>query len=180
MADREKLIEEILLASGGSITGRIRLQKIVYLLEQLGLGGGFRYAYHHYGPYSEGLSRAIDRAKVLKKSIDEDMQPFTYGSGFYSIYKLTKHDPENDRFPNYLGKVNFDQAKEFIRRMKETSSVTIELAATIHWLRDKEKVQDWKAELKARKGSKVTDENLKQATDLLTKLGLIDEMPQQA
>ena len=57
MIDRHtSLLAALLHAAGAEIIGAIRLQKIVYLLEQLGMGGEFWFSYHHYGPY---LSRHV-------------------------------------------------------------------------------------------------------------------------
>lgn len=44
---------------GGELVGKVRLQKTVYLLDQLGLNSGFSYEYHHYGRYSEELAEQV-------------------------------------------------------------------------------------------------------------------------
>jgi uncharacterized protein YwgA len=54
-------------AMGGSLDQRIRLQKAAYLLQRRGVED-FRpasFKYHHYGPYSRGLSDAIQAAVSL-------------------------------------------------------------------------------------------------------------------
>ena len=56
--------------------------------------------------------------------------------------------------------------------MKEEQSVIIELAATIHWLKEKENVADWRDELKRRKASKADDAKILQAERLLEALQL--------
>ena len=45
-ADVAKVIE----LNGGELIGRTRLQKTFYFLERLGVGFGFDFQYHHYGP----------------------------------------------------------------------------------------------------------------------------------
>lgn len=169
MTEREELVRTVLQAAGGKITGRIRLQKMLYLLEQLGLGGGFQFSYHNYGPYSEDLARALERATILDKTIQEEKKAFVGGGGFYSIYSLTNND---DPLPEKIGGITVEAAQAHIRAMKDTTSVVIELAATIHWLREKEKVGDWCSELKIRKGSKAQDESINKAEALLQGLGL--------
>ena len=84
MSEGERLVEAVLRAADGEIIGRIRLQKIFYLLEQIGLGAPFRISYHHYGPYSEELSVAVDRAHVLDETISE--KKVQTQDGFYSVY----------------------------------------------------------------------------------------------
>jgi uncharacterized protein len=53
-------IPSLVVAAGGQVPGRVRLQKIVYLLDQIGLESGFTFEYHHYGPYSEGLAEQVE------------------------------------------------------------------------------------------------------------------------
>ena len=52
-------IPSLVVAAGGEIVGKIRLQKVVYLLDQMGLNSGFSYQYFHYGPYSEDLAERV-------------------------------------------------------------------------------------------------------------------------
>ena len=50
MQEREKAVADIVAATGGRLVSRVRLQKLAYLLDQLGARSGFNYIYHHYGP----------------------------------------------------------------------------------------------------------------------------------
>jgi len=168
MSQRENLIRDVLFAAGGSIVGRIRIQKVFYLLNQLGLKGDFRFSYHHYGPYSEDLSQAIDRAHYLDKSIKEIEKDTTDGRASYSIFELAK----NEDAPAKVGALELEAAQGLIATMKSATSVVIELAATIHWLREKEKVGNWRAELKRRKPSKADDATIDKALTLLKQLDL--------
>ncbi len=167
MTDQEELVAAVLCAADGEITGRIRLQKIFYLLEQKGLGGDFWYSYHHYGPYSEDLSTAIDYAVKLDKTVMEEQTPIE--GGFFSTYRLAKTPGQA---PSHVGALPWEQARDAIRDMKAETSVVIELAATIHWLAAREKIADWQRELRIRKPSKADDARTKKATILLGKLGL--------
>ena len=42
------------------ISGRKKLQKMVYLLQHYGLDLEMNYVYHHYGPYSAGLQAEVE------------------------------------------------------------------------------------------------------------------------
>ena len=53
-------IASLVRAAGGEIVGKIRLQKMVYLLDQMGLNSGYPFEYHHYGPYSESLAQQVE------------------------------------------------------------------------------------------------------------------------
>lgn len=167
MTESEKLVHTVLQAAEGEVIGRVRIQKIFYLLEQLGLGGEFHFSYHNFGPYSEDLARALLFAKELDKTIVEKM--VSNGSGFYSTYSVVQ---KNVPLPDKIGNIPADRIQAYIRDMKKKSSVEIELAATIHWLRKKEKVKDWRSELKVRKASKAQDSAINSAEALLVKLGL--------
>lgn len=162
------LIVSLLSAADGKIVGRIRIQKIVYLLEQLGLNSGFNFSYHHYGPYSEDLSQELLFDRIFDKSINETFEKTSFGSE-YSVYTLAENQTE---IPTHVGALIFDDVKNSVGKMKSTTSVVIELAATIHWLRKKEKIADWGPELKKRKASKATPNNIDRAEKLLTEIDL--------
>jgi uncharacterized protein YwgA len=167
MSEREHLVTAVLQAADGQIIGRIRMQKVVYLLEQLGLDGGFWFSYHHYGPYSEELSDVLDGLVKREKTVEEEQVPTE--NGFYSIYRL-RSSPTQVRAS--LGRLPWDRAKAAIQTMAAETSVVIELAATIYWLRMREKVADWKKELKIRKPSKASDPDIEKALALLGRLDL--------
>ena len=63
--EAEHYVADIVHAVGGRLVSRIRLQKIAYLLDQLGTDSGFDYTYHHYGPYSRDLDSAILDAEAF-------------------------------------------------------------------------------------------------------------------
>ena len=60
-------IPSLLNAAGGAIVGKVRLQKIVYLLDQMGMNSGYSYEYHHYGPYSAELADSVDEDVVFRQ-----------------------------------------------------------------------------------------------------------------
>lgn len=49
--EHEDIVAAVVVAAGGELTGRVRLQKTVYLLEQLGLSSGFPFEYNYYRLY---------------------------------------------------------------------------------------------------------------------------------
>ena len=165
----EKLIVSLLYAADKKIIGRIRIQKIVYLLDQLGLNSGFEFSYHHYGPYSEELSQELLFNRVFDESIVETFEKTSFGAE-YSVYtpKIAQRD-----HPTHVGDLDYDVVKISVGKMKSTTSVVIELASTIHWLKEKEKNTDWETELKKRKASKATSDNIRKAQKLLVDINLL-------
>lgn len=167
MEDKERLVQTVMQAADGEIVGSIRTQKIFYLLEQLGAGCDFRYSYHHYGPFSRVLSNTLDWMVIDKILNAEEFQG---EPGSYYIYKLLQ--PMNDK-PDYLGSLCWQTLKKNVSLMKAQSSIVLELAATIHWLKTVEKYDDWRHEIKIRKSQKSTTERLDKAERLLKNLGIV-------
>lgn len=165
--DREKIVAAVISASGGEVAGRVRLQKVFYLLDQLGLDSGFRYEYYHYGPYSAELTAATEDAKEF--DYIEETTGFRRSDGArFSIFKAkTKKASENA-----CGKLDEERVRQLIGLMKRRSATVLELAATVDWLRRFEKIENWKPEIKRRKGVKIEGGRLDQALELLDELGL--------
>lgn len=162
-----QLIQSVLAATDKKrIVGRIRLQKIFYLMEQLGLESGLKFSYHHYGPYSEELSKSVQSACIVDKLIEEKVGYTQYGNPF-STYSLL-----NETEKKCVGKIPKDEATKFLEKMLQRTSVEIEIAATIHWIFQKENLDDWRSELEARKASKANEANINAAIRLLDELGL--------
>lgn len=165
MSQAQEIVSQIFDAADGEIVGRIRLQKIVYLLEQMGLESRMQFTYHHYGPFCREFAQALDR-DLMEKNIEESEQYTDYGTS-YSIFRAQcRHGADR------VGRLPIDQARSTIKHLKRVPSVILEIAATIHWLREKEQLRDWRAELKVRKTRKASDRNIEQAMALLTQLGL--------
>ncbi|KAA5603607.1 hypothetical protein [Blastochloris sulfoviridis] len=166
MAKLDDVVVGIVALAGGELIGRIRLQKIVYLLEQKGLNSGARFAYHHYGPYAEPISDAVTDAKFwgrLKETMafrQVDGAPFSKFS--------------TEEAPTRLGAIDIDQARPLVQKLAGETSTVLELAATIHWLatQEQEQVPDWRAELERRKPGKTGSGRRERALALLKELEL--------
>jgi uncharacterized protein YwgA len=167
MREFKLLARQILAAGGDEIVGRIRFQKIAYLLEQKGMHADLWFTYHHYGPFCRDLGEALDWEVALNR-VDEERVPVSSGSA-YSILRLND-GVEVDR--STVGKLPMEEAGRLVGRLKREPSVVLELAATIHWLKDAEKSTNWREELKRRKTVKATDANIARAEATLRDLGL--------
>jgi len=169
MTTADKVITEVLAAAEERIVGRVRLQKIFYLLEQRGMGSGVSFHYHHYGPYSRELDRAMDRAQAMHGVMERIAYRQIDGMP-YSIFTL--RDGAQGGLPTAVGELPAEEVRRLIGTMTTKSSTVLELAATIHWLKHIEKVVDWRTELVRRKGAKVEKGRMEEAIELLEKLGL--------
>ncbi|MEQ8967093.1 MAG: hypothetical protein RID91_14840 [Azospirillaceae bacterium] len=164
MTVEDEVIDLMMAAADGEIVGRVRFHKIAYLLEEAGMHSGIWFSYHHYGPFSRDLADALDHA-VVKDRVRED-QGRRSDSNPYSIFRSAA--PQAGDFDG----MTVEQARALVQRMKDQPSVVLELAATIHWLREKERVADWREELRQRKTIKATDGNIERALTVLDDLGL--------
>lgn len=162
----ESRVSDIVMAAGGRLVSRIRLQKITYLLDKLGADSGFSFSYYHYGPYSRDLDSAILDAEAFDQ-VEEIFERRKSDGARYSVFER-KAEAEAYEF-SYL---NDSHLRDTVARLSEVNVTVLELAATAHWLLKEEAVADWKAEIVRRKGSKTADGRLEQATELLASLGL--------
>lgn len=117
-----------ILKKSGTIFGRIRLQKLVYLLQQEGVAGAseFTFFYHHYGPYSEDLADFLKRAvwadavRESKESFDDEWQRYEYTLG-----------PSGDKYAQLLhGEEDEKKIEAAVERTKDKHWRALELAAT--------------------------------------------------
>ena len=159
----ERNVADIVSAAGGRLVSRIRLQKIAYLLDQLGANSGFSYTYHHYGPYSRDLDSAILDAEAFSL-VKEAFGRRASDGARYSIFHTTQHCDFT-----YL---QDERLRDLVKNLASENVTVLELAATAHWLKENEKVADWESEIVRRKGSKTANGRLGEAKSLLQKIGL--------
>jgi len=161
---------DIVRIAGGRIVGRTRLQKIACLLELSQLGYGFHFEYHHFGPYSEDLTTAIQIA-VIEQKLDEIEQRANWG-GIYSDYRLS-----SDPVDNNIGTVSNDEIKcQLIKKAAGADSLVLELATTAAYFAGK--VNDPWEETKQRKFEKSQDGRLDLAKALYAELkNIVSSLP---
>jgi uncharacterized protein len=164
--DRENTIVAVLSAAGGQLIGRVRLQKTVYLLNQLGLESGFKYEYHHHRPCSRDLDNATGDAIALD-IIKEDIAHRESDGARYSVFQLNGRAQDEA-----LGKIGRNRARELVQKFAQTNVTILELAATIDWLWRHEKRADWRQEVARRKPVKVDGGRLERAISVLCAIGL--------
>jgi hypothetical protein len=71
-----------------------------------------------------------------------------------------------------IGGLNVRDAARYAAILNEYSSTELELAATAYWLANEEKIEDWRAELKRRKGVKTEGGRTEKALEILQRVGL--------
>jgi uncharacterized protein YwgA len=163
----EKRIAAIVDAAGGRLVSRVRLQKIAYLLDQLGAKSGFDYSYHHYGPYSRDIDIAVlgaEEAGFVREAFEHRKSD----GARYSIFEVVRGNDggQGDEF------LLNPRLRKLTKKWAEVSATVLELAATAHWLVKYEKADDWRVEIRRRKGTKTENGRLDEALALLREAGL--------
>jgi uncharacterized protein len=143
--------------AGGQIVGRTRLQKIAFVLEAAGLGSGFPFRYKHYGPYSELLTAASQRARAL--GVLRETESVAAWGGVYSTFSTA---PAQDSQVN-------PARRRLAQEMVNADAVELELAATALFLSYEHAPDPW-AETERRKPDKAANGRLERARQLYQKL----------
>jgi len=165
--NREEIVAAVITGCK-ELAGRVRLQKMIYLLDQLGMNSDFRYEYHHYGPYSSDLAAATEDAKAFDL-ISEEFGYREIDGMRYSIFRPNKNKQGD------TGSVSqqYVASEGVLERLKATNSTVLELAATIHWIYFFENIPGWREEVKRRKFPKTEGGKLEESMRLLDELGLM-------
>jgi uncharacterized protein YwgA len=150
-------VARIVQLNGGRLIGKTRLQKSAYFLEALGIGFGFDFDYHHYGPYSEELAQLGDDARSLG-FLKEIWQTSQDGAEYAILtdtgsYKDKEEAIDKDR-------------RRVLGLLRDFSAVELELAATAHFLMQREHSDQAWIETRERKFSKISEERLARAKKL--------------
>ncbi|TDX28028.1 hypothetical protein [Rhodovulum visakhapatnamense] len=154
-------VKKIICDAGGKIVGRTRLQKVAYLLNATGLDDSFRFAYKHYGPFSEDLASSA-KLGALFGSLEERQASASWG-GTYSTYTAEAvQDGSQNEARTSLASV-----------AAEADSIVLELAATAVFLFYEGYGDPWE-ETAQRKPEKATGDRLLNARNLLKELAAVD------
>jgi uncharacterized protein YwgA len=167
MADVARLVVDVVALSGGRLVGRTRMQKTIYLLDVLGMRSGASYYYYNFGPFSDEIANGISDSKFSGVLVEETEYRMSDASPF-SIFKSDKFSEQ----AHQVGALPADKVTGILQRFASCNSTVLELAATIHWLAQVEKVSDWRGELVRRQGSKTQNGRMEKATELLGELGV--------
>lgn len=152
--------------------GDLAIQKVVYLLESVyGVDLGYQYKYHHMGPYSfelaDNLSLGVQAGELSRQS-----KPISNGKYWVNQYNVAGELPADDEKRNRLESALNRMLSQFNEQNKRTDGRTLELVATIHFLRNEEEIEDEELEsvlrgLKPKYSSAEFKEGLRQLEQLV-------------
>jgi uncharacterized protein YwgA len=113
-----------LIEIAGEVSGRKKLQKMVYIAKHLKMDFDERYEFHMYGPYSEELTLRVDELCNMGL-LDEQVE----SKGAIHMYRYTLNEAGRD-FLRYH-EVDLGPGERAISRMNEENSRFLELVSTI-------------------------------------------------
>lgn len=122
LQEHAKIVDFIATAEG--ITGRKKMQKMIYILKKLGVPFQEKYEFHIYGPYSEELTARVEELCDMG-FLSEERED----KGSYVQYKYAVTQEGND-FRGTLKESILD-SPEVAGKLNGKSSRFLELTATL-------------------------------------------------
>ncbi len=150
-------------AAAGEITGRKKLQKMIYIAKKIDYPFYEKYNFHFYGPYSEELTLRVEELCNLG-FLDEVKEK---KGGYYQYrYGLTEKGEQ------FLGHYQLDMPPldDCMQVLNEQSARFLELVSTVLYFEglEKEEVKEKVFTLKAKQ--RYTDEEVEEAYQYIESL----------
>ncbi|MEK5444914.1 MULTISPECIES: YwgA family protein [unclassified Fredinandcohnia] len=150
-------------AAAGEITGRKKLQKMIYIAKKIDYPFYEKYNFHFYGPYSEELTLRVEELCNLG-FLDEVKEK---KGGYYQYrYALTEKGEQ------FLGHYQLDMPplEDCMQALNEQSARFLELVSTVLYFEglEKEEVKEKVFTLKAKQ--RYTDEEVEEAYQYIDSL----------
>lgn len=183
--DSYDFVHLALLAEGGEIKGKTKLQKTVYFLGVItGCLKDLGYRPHFYGPYSDDVAEAIDRLKSVG-FVDQN-RVSCYGldqlgfERFRYDYRLnevgrTVAEAKRRKHPTLWKRLT--QGAQLLGQAGNLDYMKLSIAAKTYFLLGQKKgpaTEQELAGLAVRFGWSVTPEQVKEAGSFLQKVGLVE------
>ncbi len=174
-----------IMARGGRISGKTKMQKTVYFLGVLAdyldpLG----YGPHYYGPYSGVVAEAVDRLKTIGVLEQETLGLGAVDSQGFEVRRYDYHLNEAGRrlgqakarkYPGLWRKMQ--DAAEIMQNAGDPDYLDMSVAAKTYFMLGQRKgaaTDEQLADLAARFGWHVTEEQVHKAGEYLSKLQLVE------
>ena len=182
--DLRDFVALTILANGGEVKGKTKLQKLVYfvgvLTEQLDELG---YRPHFYGPYSDEVAYAIGQLRAIG-AVDQNETDWGIDRSGFEVKRYDyRLNDAGRKFVDGLAKQDrtlFDKIKsalEVYKRSGDLDYMDLSIAAKTYFLLGQKKGKSNMkelAELAPRFGWNVRVEQIQKAAKYLEKLGLVE------
>ncbi|MDY0394269.1 YwgA family protein [Virgibacillus halophilus] len=147
----------------GEVTGRKKLQKMIYILQSSGVPFEEKYQFHFYGPYSEELSLRMEELCNLGFVAEMKEEKSSYIQYHYCL---------TDQGQDFLQQFSLDmpdyQKKAAV--LMDKSSRFLELVATMLFFRDLNHNEVEEKVKKVKPKQRYTTEEFTQAWEMIDKL----------
>ena len=145
------------------VTGRKKLQKIIYILQQCEVPFEEKYEFHFYGPYSEELTLRVEELCNLGFVEEQKEEKSSYHQYHYTI--TTKGESFLTQF-----QMDMPDIKEMTMLLQERSSRFLELVSTMLFFYQSSKEEIIEKVHTVKPKQKYTDEELTEAFRFIEKL----------
>lgn len=115
-----------LLDVAKEVTGRKKLQKMVYISQKLKFDFNQRYHFHFYGPYSEELTLEVE--EMVEMGFLEELLE---DKGNYNVYHYRLTDQGRDFLAH--SNIQMENVPAVIDRLNQLSSRFLELLSTVFY-----------------------------------------------
>lgn len=161
LKDHAKLMQAILVS--GEITGRKKLQKMIYIAKKVDFPFHERFQFHFYGPYSEELTTRVE--ELCNMGFLNEVKE---KKGGYYQYRYTLTDSGKEFLS--LNEVEMPCLEDCFNDMNEQNARFLELVSTVLYFDNlsKEEVADKVFTLKA--SQRYTLEEIDEAYQYIEKL----------
>jgi uncharacterized protein YwgA len=129
----------LVLQSAGSIVGRTKLQKLMYLANSIGWRA-LDFKYHNYGPFSDSLAAELDNMRnygwIEEREISTSHDRLLHKYSFSNKYKrtgLSQLSKIEDSIPN--GRQLISRTKGLVKQLNKFSSDDLQIMSTLVFLR---------------------------------------------
>ncbi|MBN2330080.1 MAG: hypothetical protein JXR73_23270 [Candidatus Omnitrophica bacterium] len=172
-------------AIGGEVKGKTKLQKIIYFFGVLtNMHKELGFNPHYYGPYSSEVAAALDRLKMLD-FVTENI--YSGGSLDSNGFEVARHDfsltdegkkiaeAKKKVYPKFWGKILDVKNQLDSAGIRDTDYMKLSIAAKIYLIKE-ENNQINLSELSERAkkfGWQIDDSQIRESTDILTRLNLL-------
>ncbi|WP_409296143.1 YwgA family protein [Peribacillus sp. SCS-26] len=160
--DHAKIIQAI--STAGEISGRKKLQKMIYIAKKISFPFHEKFHFHFYGPYSEELTLRVEELCNLGYLNESNEKK----NGYYQYcYTLT---PSGEDFLKHYEMQEHPALKPCLLDMNEQNSRFLELVSTVLYFYEltKEEVSEKIQTLKSKQ--KYTVEEIEEAYQYIAKL----------
>ncbi|MFC2948946.1 YwgA family protein [Virgibacillus sediminis] len=150
-------------AEADELTGRKKLQKMIYIMQKCKMPFEEKYEFHFYGPYSEELTLRVEELCNLGfvSEVKED-------KGNYSQYRYTVTEDGHSFLQQFSSEM--PNLEEYVSLMQNKSSRFLELVSTLMYFDHLPLEENIEKVHTVKPKQKYTDEEIEEAIQFIHKL----------